>query len=121
MGCDLNNPGNDATTRLPYDISPFLGIALWAKGDVSIRVSLPTEATTPSAEGGSCATNCSDNHGIVIALTPSWTQYVVAFAQLAQEGWGQAAAFDPMTVLALQFQAGANVPFDVWVDDVGLY
>jgi hypothetical protein len=118
MGFDLNNNG---VTRLPYNVSAYSGIVFWAKGNATVRVKLPTTTITPVAESGTCTAQCSDAHGMAIALTGSWTQYSIAFSQLAQEGWGLAASFEGDKVLAIQFQVAANVGFDFWIDDIGFY
>jgi hypothetical protein len=106
---------------MPYNVGGYGGVSFWAQGNTSIRVMLPTTQITPAAEGGSCATNCSDAHGKVLALTGTWTQYTIPFAQLAQEGWGAMAAFDTSSVLSIQFQVTANAVFDYWIDDIAFF
>ena len=108
-------------TKTTYSASGFNGLAFWAKGSPSIRVKVLVEATVPTSEGGTCSANCSDNHGIIVNLTPNWVQYTMPFASFTQEGWGTPVPFDTKHILAVQFQVGAGASFDFWIDDIGLY
>lgn len=118
MGLDLHN---DGTTKQPYSVAAFTGIAFWGRGAPgSIRVKVLISTTVAVAEGGTCAVNCGDSHGAVLALTAAWQQYVVPFAGLKQQNWGTPAAWDPTLPLAIQFQAGVGAE-DFWIDDIGLY
>lgn len=118
MGFDLNN---DGATKKVYDVTGKTGFAFWGKGGHPVRVKVLTSGTTPVAEGGTCSTNCGDNHGLILTFTGSWQQFVVPFTSLVQEGWGAKIAFAPNTVIGIQFQVTANVAFDYWVDDIGFY
>ena len=120
MGFDLNNAGIDATTRQPYDLSGHTGITFWAKGDVTMRFMVATVDTLDADEGGVCSDVCDDRHGVAIPLTAVWTEHAVDFGELAQEGWGTPAPFDPTLSLAVQFQTAA-IDHDIWIDDVSLY
>jgi hypothetical protein len=58
------------------------------------------------------------------ALTPDWTQFRIAFGQMAQQGWGYQAPFNPAKIISLQFSLpGANMmpgvvhTWDLWLDD----
>jgi hypothetical protein len=118
MGFDLNNNGS---SKQIYSVAGKTGIAFWGRGGHAIRVKVLTADTTPIAEGGTCTTSCGDNHGMVFTLTQSLQQFALPFSSLVQEGWGAAVAFAPDKVIGVQFQVVANVPFDFWVDDIGLY
>jgi expansin len=119
---DFNNPGNGASSRLPFNATSYQGISFYIKGSGSVRFELPTLATTDSAAGGTCAAECLDTHGIALSLTPDWTLVTIPFSDLEQEGWGAEAAFDPASVLGLAFKvpgsAASPATFDFWVDDV---
>ncbi len=118
MGFDLHN---DGTTKQAYSVAAFTGVAFWAKGSpASIRLKVLILATVAVAEGGTCATSCGDSHGAILALTGAWKPYIIPFASLKQQNWGTPAAWDPTTVLSIQFQAGIGAE-DFWIDDIGLY
>lgn len=125
VGFNLNSP--DSSTRLPYDVSPYAGIVLWARsgtGTVTLRLKLVTADIAPDTEpGGECAENCSDAFGTALDLTEAWREYSVPFSALTQQGWGNVppAGFDPTSVLAVQLHADAGVAFDLWLDDVRFY
>ncbi len=125
VGFNLNSP--DSSTRLPYDVSPYTGIVLWARagtGTVSLRLKLVTADIAPDTEpGGECAENCSDAFGAALDLTEAWREYSVPFSTLTQQGWGTVPpnGFSPTTVLAVQLHADAGVAFDLWLDDVRFY
>ena len=121
FGFDLNNAGSDASTRQPYDLSGFSGITFWVKGDATIQLMVATMDAVDVSDGGSCTVDCNDMHSVNIAVTDTWVEHQVSFADLAQEGWGTPVAFDPTQALAVQFQTGAAVAFAQWVDDVSLF
>lgn len=121
MGFDINNSGG--LIKHTFDASAFTGIAFQARGSGSVKFKVQTEAIVPTSEGGTCnaGASCNDAHFVTIELTPAWQQHVVSFASLAQGGWGQAAAWNPATVVGLQWEVGASTNYEVAIDDVGLY
>ncbi|EDM77744.1 hypothetical protein PPSIR1_38806 [Plesiocystis pacifica SIR-1] len=120
IGIDLNNIGGMMASKDPYNASGYSGIMVMARGNGQVRVSMPTVATLPVAEGGSCAADC-DPHGMVINLSPGWQQFALPFASMSQEGWGTPASWDASTVVSVQFKVNQNVDFDFSVDDLGFY
>ena len=73
MGTDLDRP-ND-----PVDLRRFDGIEFWARGDGrQYRLKLR-----------SIATRDYDDYGYTFAATDVWSQHIVGFDALAQEGWGE--------------------------------
>ena len=130
MGFDLNNPGDDsggAGVKNPWDASGFTGVAFRARGNVPVRVALVTQAIVSEEFGGNCTPSdeegmmCDDAHGMTFPLNDTWTQYVVPFASASQGGWGLAADFDAATMTSIQFDVGANLDFEIWIDDIGFY
>ncbi|GEM_PF-1749400 len=125
VGFNLNSP--DPSTRLPYDVSPYAGLVLWARvgtGTVTLRLKLVTADIAPDTEpGGECVEDCNDAFGAVLELTEAWQELSVPFSGLTQQGWGYAppAGFDPTAVLAVQLHVDAGVAFDLWLDDVRFY
>jgi hypothetical protein len=122
FGFDFNNPGVDALTRVPYDLSNFTGLLFWVKGTTSqIRVSVQTTDVVPVSEGGTCTQLCNDYHGVMINVTSSWSEHVVPLNSLKQDGWGTMASFVPQNAITVVFQTAAAVDFDHEVDNIGLY
>lgn len=125
MGIDLNNEGDDmggAGMRAPWDGSAHTGIAFRARGSVAMRLKVLVEAVVPTATGGTCTDMCEDAHGKIIPLGDDWTQYVVPFDELFQEGWGFGEVeLDPATLMSIQFQVAANTDGEVEIDELGFY
>ncbi|MBC8066998.1 MAG: hypothetical protein IAG13_01585 [Deltaproteobacteria bacterium] len=121
IGFDINNSGG--LLKHTFDASGFTGIAFQGRGNTSVKLKVQTEAIVPVAEGGTCnaGTSCNDAYFVTIELGPSWTQHVVPFASLAQGNWGQAAPWDPATVVGVQWEVAAGTAFEIAIDDVGLY
>ncbi len=120
---DLQNTGNGASARKPYNASQYSGIQFYARGSGSVRLELPISATTPASSGGTCAADCSNSHGLPLTLTSEWKLINVPFDVLAQEeGWGAAANFDSAGILGLAFKAvvpdGGTADFDFWIDEL---
>jgi hypothetical protein len=126
LGFDLATPAfadGGTPMRASFDAARYSGIAFAAKGNVSIRVMVVTTAVEPPSAGGTCqaGAQCEDAHGLSVALSANWTQVMVPFAQLAQDGWGQPFAFDARTLLGVEFQVAAGTSFDFSIDDVRFY
>ncbi|MEZ4372542.1 MAG: carbohydrate binding domain-containing protein [Polyangiaceae bacterium] len=116
--------GGSSTASLscPYDVSSYSGISLWLKatGVSSVAVLVPTSATTSTAEGGTCATNCDDHFAKTVSVSSSWAKVDISFASLAQGGWGAPASFDAHGVNGVGFAVPPGVSFEVWVDELTL-
>ncbi|MCX4246981.1 CIA30 family protein [Paraliomyxa miuraensis] len=121
MGFDLDNSGG--ATKHPFDASGYTGIAFQARGQGTIQFKAQTEAVVPTSEGGTCNAggSCNDSHATQVVLTATWQQHVIPFASLAQAGWGQGAAWDPSSLMGLQWEAPSGSPFEIVIDDVGFY
>jgi hypothetical protein len=105
--------------RCPFNSSPFAGIRFRAKGPGTLRVAFGMPETQPAEGGGTCTTGCYDQHGKMVYLTPDWSDYLVRWDRLEQQGWGAEARFDPARVLNHSFTAQPkNLPVDVWIDDI---
>jgi endoglucanase len=107
-----------------YNASKYAGISFFAKlgsstASSSVRVKIPDRNTDPT--GGVC-TQCSNDFGVDLALTTTWTKYTILFTNMTQQaGWGapRPTKIDPTGVVAVQFQVGApNATYDIWIDDV---
>ena len=124
MGFDFNNTSKKSC---PYNASVYTGIKFWAKANttgVSLKAMIKIPATSSAADGGTCATACSDHFFLKPApvLTTTWTEYTLPFASIAQEGFGTPpATFDKANLLGVQFQVPVGVAFDFSVDDITFY
>jgi hypothetical protein len=133
LGFDLNHP--TAGAEMPYDVSGFTGIAFWALGPTSgatqhIQVQILEQATTAVGGGGTCTTSCGDHYFFNVTLPPAsagWKQYQVPLyttdagvTGLMQMGFGPA-AWDPKTVLGVQFAVNKAPELDFWIDDIGFF
>ncbi|MCX4240806.1 hypothetical protein [Paraliomyxa miuraensis] len=118
MAVSLNN---DFSGDCPYDVSAYTGIGFWMQGTGSVRMHVSTQATVPPELGGTCNAApgmCHDDHGVDLAAAGSWTYHEVRWNEMTQQGWGQAAVFDPGTVMQLHWQVPPGASFDVWVDEL---
>jgi hypothetical protein len=107
-----------------YNASKYTGISFFAKkgsttANGAVRVKVPDRNTDPT--GGIC-TSCSNDFGVDLTLTTTWTKYTIPFSGMTQQaGWGapRPAKIDPTGVVAVQFQVGTTGQvYDIWVDDV---
>lgn len=106
------------TNECQYNASAQQGIGFWIKGSSTVLFSV---ATTRTRDPVYCGTKCNDFHGRSFTLTNTWTYYQVRWSTLAQAGWGTPATFNPSQVLYFQFSFGANVNFDLYVDEFRFY
>ncbi|MEM9454086.1 MAG: hypothetical protein AAGF11_07895 [Myxococcota bacterium] len=112
---------NASMTDCPYDAAAFEGISFWARGTGTVRVQLPIMATVPTEAGGTCSGVCYDTFGLEVELTDVWTFYAFAWDELAQQGWGDPAMFDPQELMQVQWQAPAATEFDIYVDTLSFW
>ena len=126
IGFDMADMGS---TKQLYDATAYQGFRFWARsstGPIVVRFSVPDVNTSST---GKVCTACGDNFGVNLTLTNGWTQFVVYYTQLAQQGFGHPNGSDPGGPTALaasqvygcQFQVTnqtATMPFDIWVDDI---
>jgi Carbohydrate binding domain (family 11) len=121
------NLATRSNVRAAYDVSAFTGVRMWVRSGGpsaapaarSVRLNLPTPATSP---GGGCSA-CNDHFGAAIPLTAEWQQVEVPFASLQPLGFGSPspASVDLTQVLALELLFARSLTFDLWVDDIELY
>jgi hypothetical protein len=122
-----------------YDASIYDGITFWARGEVttvdsssldskdvdSIKVQLMELDILPTAEGGRCDGEhgqCYDSHRTRIQVGSCWQRYSIAFADLAQDGWGQSGGeLNLDQLVGLAFEVPKYTDFDFWIDDLAFY
>ncbi|HEX3775807.1 MAG TPA: hypothetical protein VHV51_15150 [Polyangiaceae bacterium] len=121
MGFGLNS-------GCPYDGSIYEGVHFWIRAEFGIKalfVMVPTAATTPADNGGTCLgpAPCYDDYQTQIVVNSNWTEEYIPFSALTQQGWGQPAAFDPRTLMGMNFQTlqGEGESFSFSVDSVSFY
>lgn len=115
MGFSLLDSGGK---NCPYDASGYTGIRFWARGNVTVRLSVQMPDTVPSAQGGTCSAMCFDTHGAVANLTNEWQPFEFEWSELGQQNFGAVVTFDAARILAIQFQTESGNNFDFWVDDI---
>jgi len=110
------------------DASKYKGVTFYAKGTGSVRVNVLTKATAP--EGCVCGSQpkgCFDHFSVLKTLTSGFTQFNINWADLAQQGYGAPATFDPKTLLGMNFQSlnpsttfpsASPYSVDFWIDDI---
>jgi endoglucanase len=113
---------NFVDPKSQYNASAYKGISFWAKagpGVNKVRVKIPDVSTDPD---GKVCTECFNDFGTDLELTPTWTQYTIPFASAAQmQGWGspRTGAITPSKLYGVQFQVNSpGASYDIWVDDV---
>jgi hypothetical protein len=109
----------DLSARRCYDASAYGGIAFWARGRGHVDIIAKMTQVAPAEYGGSCSHDCYDGHRKTVDLSSQWHEERITWAELKQKGFGPALAFDPHSLLALEFNLGPEqTPFDYWIDDV---
>lgn len=109
----------DFSPRRCYDASAYAGLVFYARGRGSFNVVAKMTQVAPEEFGGSCTHDCFDSHRATFALTSDWQERHVTWAELKQQGYGQAVPFDPRSLLSLEFTVAPDqTPFDLWIDDV---
>ena len=117
MGMNFVDP------KAAYDASKYAGISFWArKGESSVpKVRLKVPDTNTDPDGAAC-TECFNDFGGDLTLTPEWKMYIFPFTAMKQmPGWGNPRKphITPSKIYGIQFQV--NVPsanFDIYVDDL---
>ena len=104
-GVDLNNNGS---VRAPYDLTPYHGVAFWAKGNSALDFRFVIVDNS--------------QWGTQVSVTEDWQQYTIPLSDLAlMNSASEAGTFPPSEVMTLQFGILSKGPFDVYIEDIGLY
>ena len=125
LGADLRN------LKKVYNGTKFTGLRFWAKvgagKNTKHRVQL-SDATTDRAAGNCdpesavAAEMCDDHFGVNMTFTTTWTQYSIAFKDMAQVGWGKpAAALNKAALYGVQVTAKPKLSVDLWLDQIEFY
>lgn len=101
-----------------YDASAYAGITFRAKGPGRIFVGAEGVRQTPRKWGGTCETDCYNDHVARVNLGRDWQTFELVWADLHQRGY-EGEPLDVTSVSNLLFLVRAeDTPFDVWIDDV---
>jgi hypothetical protein len=123
MGFVINN-------GCPYDASRRSGIHFFARSDLGpaqLLVLLPTAATTPTDNHGTCipvtTSSCYDDYQVMLNLDENWQEEYVSYAGLQQLGWGTPVSFDPSTLMGVNFQTvyGGGLSFSFSIDSISFF
>jgi hypothetical protein len=124
-GAAPSDGGDAGLLTANYDASAYSGITFYARIGPSaqqtiVRVNLTTPETLP--QGGTCIV-CYDSFGEDLSLTTEWQQYVLAFVDLQQRGFGDQvkSGFDAHHVYTVTVGFAGATPFDLWIDDIAFY
>lgn len=103
-----------------FDASAEQGLGFWIKGSATVEVAV---ATTETVNSAFCftASKCNDFYRTTYPLTTTWTYYMLPWSKLKQAGWGTLVPFVPSHVEYFQFSFGANVNFELYVDEFSFY
>jgi hypothetical protein len=113
-----------ATPKVVYDASAYKGISFWVKAAaaVHIAVRIPIKNTTAEANGSCVGTSagCENHYGADVALTTSWKQVTLLWANLAQDpAWGHKVPFTANALVSTQFVVVKDTPTTTfWIDDI---
>jgi len=110
-----------------YDLTSYSGLTFYGKsrsGSTKVHVEFATLTTTPTSDGGTCDSDCTDHFEQIVTLGTDWQKYTLAFDGLAQEGWGvkpKDLAHTIFVYFGYQGTDGGSGNFDFLVDDLSLY
>lgn len=134
-GVDWPTAGIGFTPRAnaaAYDASRYSAIDFWLHASVgqgsTLRLLVPLKADTMVGNGdGTCTTNCFDAYSTILSPAPVWQHVTIPFAELRQQGFGPPEAWDPTTVISVQWAVAATAspdlshePYVICVDQVQL-
>jgi hypothetical protein len=101
------------------DVSAFDGISFWAMGTDGLEIFMQVGTPDTQKEGGDCLEMCYDHPEKSIVLSDQWSQYAVTWDELAQQGFGNPAEFEGMTVL-LNWRTAIG-DFDFSIDEISFF
>jgi hypothetical protein len=123
IGFELNNATTtpDAMQSMAFNASGYRGISFWAKGNCNLRVEFGQKSFIPTANGGSCTSNCWNVYGSRKAqgMVPAsdWKQFTILFSELEREEGPKMPAFDPGQLIGIAFKC-EGAAFDFWLDEI---
>jgi hypothetical protein len=126
IGVDLNNSGGQQSTKRAYDASAYTGVTFWAHASstLSVTVVFPNGDTDAAGGTGVCDTDpdgiCDHHWFSSISVGTTWKRFTVPFASLSLEagGYPVPTAFDPGTLVSVQFRMQSGLTYELWIDDV---
>jgi hypothetical protein len=110
---------SDGALRCPLNASRYAGFKFRARGSGSLAAQLVTRETASPRAGGLCESRCFDHHQLIVQIKPDWTTHSIRWAELRQQGWGEAVPLRTEHIVGVTFAAQvADLPVDVWIDDL---
>jgi hypothetical protein len=100
-------------TSVPFDVHPYSGIRFWAWSHYTgqpVRLAFPDKDTSSELQGATChvaGAPCGNDFGKDLTLTDTWTEYAVAWTDLATQNYPGAyrpPSFDEANVFDTIFQ-----------------
>ena len=121
LGFFLNKADDDANA-IEYDVSGYVGVRFWARGNVkTIRVALVTMDTLGRPIEGECDPElgaCDYYHGREVPLVDEWQEQTVFFSEMRQRPGGQEIDLDLTRAVKIEFEIELVSTFDVSMDEV---
>jgi hypothetical protein len=119
LGVDLDNEGGRQEDKVPYNASEYTGVTFWARADAPLSVAF----VLPDGDTDAAGMNCEicDHHWFKsVEVGLEWERHTVLFSELSLEPGGDPApeAFDPKTLVAIQFRMLSGLTYKLWIDDV---
>ena len=120
------NISHKEALRCPYNASAFKGLRFAARGHGAVRVQAAMPGVIDKEYGGSCdpaqGQICNDGHGSFVTLTDDYRVVELPWSDFQQRNYGTPVAFEPKTIMAVQFELEAlELPIDLWVDDLAFW
>jgi hypothetical protein len=105
-----------------YDASAYKGITFWGRSGLDAGTTI-VRFQVKSVNTETYLTLYGFTYGEDLHFTSDWSQFTVLFADMTPNSWytgdaGPPTFTDSANLISCQFQLGANVSFDIWVDDV---
>lgn len=105
-----------------YDATAYQGVRFWARGDGSARLTVSVPGVIPEDDGGTCVSDCWNNHGVDLTLRDAWTEHFIPFTDMVQPDYGeQLGPLDPAELRTMQFEFPGDTAFDLWIDELQFY
>ena len=115
-----------AALHCPYNASAFKGLRFVARGRGAVRVQAAMPGVIDKEYGGTCdpaqGQICNDGHGSFVMLTDDYRVFELPWSDFQQRNYGTPVAFEPKTIMAVQFEfEAAKLPIDFWLDDLAFW
>lgn len=124
-----NLPPGGVEGRAAYDASAWDGVRFFYKGSTGFTAQVATSVTDPL--GGGCdpqstvsTEKCWSHFRASVPTSANWVEVRLKFSELKQDTYGYQSPdgkVDPKQFLGLTFLIGADLAYEVFIDDVEFY